>query len=218
MSGTQPDAGPGWQLRPAGPADADALRTFLTGLSLRTRYLRFFAGVLPVTPSFLSRMTGTRTARGEVVDALVVTEPAATPGPAPGPETVIGHGMATDTRDDTGRPVTELAVVVADERRGRGAGSGLMRALTARAQARGATTLLFDVLAENREMLALIAHYFPVARYARSGPYTTITVQIPSTQVPSVQEEPAREPAISLSRGCVPGPRRGGTPADLPVG
>jgi GNAT superfamily N-acetyltransferase len=214
VSGTQPDVGPGWQLRPAGPADTDALRTFLTGLSLRTRYLRFFAGVLPVTPKFLSRMTGTRTARGELVDALLVTEP----GAVPGQETVIGHGMATDTRDDAGHPVTELAVVVADERRGRGAGSGLMRTLTARAQARGATTLLFDVLAENREMLALITHYFPVARYARTGPYTTVTVQLPAAQVPSFQEEPAREPVIGLSSGCVPGPRRGGTPADLPVG
>ena len=208
MSGTQPDGGPGWQLRPAGPADTDALRTFLTGLSLRTRYLRFFAGVLPVTPAFLRRMSGGVTARGEVVDALVVTEQ----------DTVIGHGMATDTRDEAGQPVTELAVVVADGHRGRGAGSALMRSLTSRAAARGATTLLLDVLAENREMLALIAHYFPVAGYARSGPYLTITVQLPSSPSPSIQEEPEREPAVSLSHGNVPGPRRGGTPADLPVG
>ncbi len=84
--------------------------------------------MLPVTPAFLGRMSGGVTARGELVDALVVTEQ----------DTVIGHGMATDTRDEAGQPVTELAVVVADEQRRAGArGSALMRALTSRAAARG---------------------------------------------------------------------------------
>jgi ribosomal protein S18 acetylase RimI-like enzyme len=202
--GLEPD--PGWLLRPAVRADTDALRVFLTGLSLRSRYLRFFAGVLPVTPAFLGRMTGGVTARGELVDALVVTGPGKT-GP------VIGHGMATDTTDDAGRAVTDLGVVVADAHQGRGAGSALIRALTARAQARGATTLAMDVLAENREMLGLIAHYFPVARYSRTGPYVSVHVQLPVHQ-----EEPAREPASIVSPGDL---RRTESPpadADLPVG
>ncbi len=174
---------------------------FLTGLSLKTRYLRFFAGVLPVTPAFLGRMTGGVTARGEQVDALVVTGPDVL-GP------VIGHGMATDTRDDAGRPVTELGVVVADAHQGCGAGSALIRTLTARAQARGATTVLMEVLSENRVMLALIGHYFPTARYTRSGPYVSVHAQLPTHQ-----EEPAREPSIT-SAGDV----RGNADADLSVG
>ena len=205
--------GPEWTLRPAGAADTDALRVFLTGLSLRTRYLRFFAGVLPVTPAFLRRMSGV-TAGGDLVDALVVTEDCV----------LIGHGMATDTRDDAGRPVTELAVVVADEHRGRGAGSALIRALTVRAQARGASTLLLDVLAENREMLDLVAHYFPAAGYRRSGPYLTIRVPLPAPfpdPFPAVpEEEQPCEPSIASpgdgrrGRGSV----RGGAGAHLPVG
>ena len=205
--------GPEWTLRPAGAADTDALRVFLTGLSLRTRYLRFFAGVLPVTPAFLRRMSGV-TAGGDLVDALVVTEDCV----------VIGHGMATDTRDDAGRPVTELAVVVADEHRGRGAGSALIRALTVRAQARGASTLLLDVLAENREMLDLVTHYFPAAGYRRSGPYLTIRVPLPAPfpdPFPAVpEEEQPCEPSIASpgdgrrGRGSV----RGGAGAHLPVG
>lgn len=201
-----------WRLRPARAADTDALRVFLTGLSLRTRYLRFFAGMLPITPAFLSRMTGGVTARGERVDALVVTAGQA----GPGHEVVIGHGMATDTHDDASRAVTELGVVVADAHQGRGAGSALIRALTARARARGATTVMMDVLAENREMLALIEHYFPVARYGRTGPYVCVHVQIPS-----LQEEPAREPAIVVSPGDRAGRPRPEPPradADLPVG
>ena len=214
MDGTQAGGQLGWVIRPAGPADTDALRAFLTGLSLRTRYLRFFAGVLPVTPSFLDRMTGRVTPRGERVDALVVTAGAE----------VIGHGMATDTRDDAGRPVTELAVGVADEHRGRGAGSALIRALTVRAQARGASTLLLDVLAENREMLDLVAHYFPAAGYRRSGPYLTIRVPLPAPfpdPFPAVpEEEQPCEPSIASpgdgrrGRGSV----RGGAGAHLPVG
>jgi GNAT superfamily N-acetyltransferase len=210
VDGTQL-SGPGWSLRAAGAADEDALRVFLTGLSLRTRYLRFFAGVLPVTPKFLGCMTGRITARGDFVDALVVTGPGV-------PGMVIGHGMATDSRDEAGRPVTELGVVVADADQGHGAGSALIRALTARAQARGATTILMEVLAENRTMLALIGHYFPVAQYTRSGPYVSVHVQLPVSQ-----EEPAREPAIVVDAGDVARaePPRTEPPradADLPVG
>jgi GNAT superfamily N-acetyltransferase len=213
VNGTQPIVGPEWTLRAAGAADTDALRVFLTGLSLRTRYLRFFAGVLPVTPAFLRRMSGV-TAGGDLVDALVVTEDCV----------VIGHGMATDTRDDAGRPVTELAVVVADDHRGRGAGSALIRALTVRAQSRGASTLLLDVLAENREMLDLVRHYFPAAGYRRSGPYLTIRVPLPAPfpdPFPAVpEEEQPCEPSIASpgddrrGRGSV----RGGAGAHLPVG
>ncbi len=209
MNGTQPDGGPGWQIRPAGPADTDALRMFLTGLSLRTRYLRFFAGVLPVNPAFLARMTGGLTPRGERVDALVVTAN----GAEPGHEAVIGHGMATDTHDDAGRAVTELGVVVADAHQGQGAGSALIRTLTTRARDRGASMIMMDVLAENREMLALIEHYFPVARYSRTGPYVCVHVQLPAHQ-----EEPAREPAIVVSRGDLPRAEPPRADTDLPVG
>jgi GNAT superfamily N-acetyltransferase len=186
---------------------------FLTGLSLRTRYLRFFAGMLPVTPAFLRRMSGV-TAGGDLVDALVVTDDG----------TVIGHGMATDTRDDAGRPVTELAVVVADEHRGRGAGSALIRALTVRAQARGASTLLLDVLAENREMLDLVTHYFPAAGYSRSGPYLAIRVPLPARfpdPIPALpEEEQPREPFARPGddRGTQRTGVRGGAGAHLPVG
>ena len=216
MDGTQPDGGPGWLVRPARAADADALGVFLTGLSLRTRYLRFFAGVLPVSPAFLRRMTGGVMASGGPVDALVVTECG-----ADGP--VIGHGMASDSRDDAGLPVTELGVVVADEHRGRGAGSALIRTLTARAQDRGAATILMEVLAENREMLALIAHYFPAARYSRTGPYVSVHVSLPApfpvvpgpAPQPPPQEEQSREPSISAGDA---GDIAGIADADLSVG
>ena len=80
-------------------------------------------------------------------DALVATRNGA----------IIGHAMAVDTRRSPGAAATEIGVVVADAWQGRGVGSGLIRALAARAQARGATTLAMEVMAENRRVLAMIA-------------------------------------------------------------
>ena len=156
------------------------------GLSLRTRYLRFFAGVPRVSPAMLRRMAGTRLPDGDLVDALVVTEAGA----------IIGHGMATDTRDSAGTAVTEVGVVVADGWQKQGVGSALTCALATRAQARGANTLMMEVLAENYEMLALIRNHFPAARYWHAGPYVTIRVPLPLGQ-----EE---QPGESASRPCGP--------------
>jgi len=40
-------------IRQAGPGDQDAIREFLDGLSVQTRYLRFFAGFSPTSPAML---------------------------------------------------------------------------------------------------------------------------------------------------------------------
>ena len=58
-------------------------------------------------------------------------------------------------------------------------GSALTCALATRAQARGANTLMMEVLAENHEMLALLRNQFPAARYWHAGPYVTIRVPLP---------------------------------------
>jgi ribosomal protein S18 acetylase RimI-like enzyme len=205
----------GIEIRPARPSDCDAIRDFLAGLSLRTRYLRFFAGVVPATPAMLRRLTGgpppaaAPGARdGEHVDALLATED----------DVIIGHAMATDAREPSGARVTEIGVVVADARQRRGVGSALTRALASRAQARGAIAILMDVLAENRDMLTMIMNHFPAADHQRSGPYVSIHIPLPR-----YQEEQRRE---SLSRAPEPEPyghgRQRHSPrraaAGLPVG
>jgi GNAT superfamily N-acetyltransferase len=154
------------QIRQAGSADDGALRDFLTGLSVRTRYLRFFAGALPTSPAMLGVLAGDR--RG--VDALVATQHGA----------IIGHAMAVDTADPGGAATAEIGVVVADAWQGRGVGSGLTRALAARAGARGVTTLAMDVLAENRRVLAMIASRWPAARHDRSGDSVTVHARLDS--------------------------------------
>jgi len=152
------------QIRQAAGADHPALRDFLTGLSVRTRYLRFFAGALPASPVMLRALAGAR----HGVDALVATRNGA----------IIGHAMAVDTTGPDGAATAEIGVVVADAWQGRGVGSGLIRALASRARARGATTLVMEVMAENRLVLAMIAGRWPDARYDRSGPYVTVHARL----------------------------------------
>jgi ribosomal protein S18 acetylase RimI-like enzyme len=228
------------EIRPAGGSDGDAIREFLVGLSLRTRYLRFFAGVGPASPAMLRRLTGgaapalprdalapaaaTGTARARTAGTDTALAPAAGAGDhidallATEGDVIIGHAMATDTHEQSGASVTEIGVVVADARQGRGVGSALVRTLARRAQARGATVLLMEVLAENRVILSMITNHFPAARHNRSGPYVTVRVPLPR-----FQEEQPRESDPGTRN---PGPAGCGrqrrvalrTAAGLPVG
>jgi GNAT superfamily N-acetyltransferase len=172
-------------IRPVRGSDREAIRDFLAGLSLRTRYLRFFGAIDADTPAMVRLLAGSdpagRPAGGDgtgrgYVDALVATEDG----------TIVGHGMASDGRDPSGARVSEMGVVVADAWQGKGVGTTLTRALAARARARGAAVIVMDVLAENRDMLGVIARNFPAARRDRSGPYVSIRVPLPR------QEEASR--------------------------
>ena len=161
-----PPAGPAGQIRirQADRADVGALRDFLTGLSAQTRYLRFFAGAMPTSPAMLQILAGGRPG----ADALVATRNGA----------IIGHAMAVDTTGPCGDRTAEIGVVVADAWQGQGVGSGLMRTLVARAEARGATGLLMEVMAENRRMLNMIARRWPAARHDQSAAYVTVQARL----------------------------------------
>ncbi len=86
-------------------------------------------------------------------------------------------------------------MVVADGWQRHGVGTALLLSLATRAQARGAVTLMLDVLAENRDMLAMIISRFPAAWSRRAGPYVTVYVPLPIAQ-----EEQSREFGAVLER------------------
>jgi ribosomal protein S18 acetylase RimI-like enzyme len=164
-----------FEIRQACSTDHPALRQFLTSLSPRVRYLRFFSGAPPTGPAMLRILTGGT----GCTDALVATENGV----------IIGHAMASDTTGPGGGSHrTEIGVVVADGRRGMGVGSALVRCLLARAQARGATDLVMEVLAENRQVITMITDHWPVTRRDQSGAYLTIHARLPQ---PGDQEWPA---------------------------
>jgi len=74
---------------------------------------------------------------------------------------------------------TDVGLVVADAWQRRGVGAALMRALIARAQARGVTALAMDVLPGNRRVLAMILGHWPDAAVGHSPDGLDIHIALP---------------------------------------
>ena len=185
MIGTQVGAGAGAPvaaIRPASAADTGAVAAFFAGLSAQTRYLRFFAPVTP-GPAMLRRLSG-GDGRADIVVAMRGG-------------VLIGHAMAVDEAGPLGSRTADVGVVVADAWQGLGVGTALMHALTARARARGVTSLTMDVLPGNRRMLALIAGQWPAARAENSAGFVTFRVRL----APHWQQRPQAQPAALAPAG-----------------
>ena len=146
-------------------ADCDAMLSFLTGLSLRTRFLRFFAPASPPSPAVLRGMCG----GGRTTDALVATHDGA----------IVGHGMAADSLSPEGCLVSDIGVVVADRWQSQGIGSRVLDRVVARAAARGVSVLVMDVLPENKQMLAMISRRWADAGYRFGADSVTVRVYLP---------------------------------------
>jgi L-amino acid N-acyltransferase YncA len=164
-------------IRPARPADLPALSDFFAGLSMQTRYLRFFSPVTP-GPALLHLLAG----GAGTTDAVVATRD----------RVIIGHAMATDRTGPRGARMTDIGMVVADTWQGQGVGSALMRSLITSAQARGVTSVVMDVLPGNHQVLAMIKGHWPAARAAHSRDYDTVCVQLPHRQQHRQRVRPAR--------------------------
>src|SRR5258708_25153015 len=163
-------------IRHPDPADLAALTGFFAGLSLRTRFQRFFAPMTP-TPATLRRLSG---GAGHA-DALVAIQDGA----------IIGHAMAADRAGPGGDTMTDFGVVVADAWQGQGVGSALVRALIGRAQARGVTSVTMDVLHSNHQVLAMIASHWTAGRTDPSADCGTVRVQLPRHQQERLMQPPA---------------------------
>jgi ribosomal protein S18 acetylase RimI-like enzyme len=148
-------------IRPVRPEDLAELGGFFAGLSVESRYLRFFAPVTP-THGLLDLLAG-RHAR---VDAIVAVADGV----------IVGHAMAADYRD--GR-ATDVGIVVADAWQRRGVGAALMRGLVARARARGVKSLAMDVLPGNRRVIAMILAHWPDAAVGQNPDSVDIRIPLP---------------------------------------
>jgi GNAT superfamily N-acetyltransferase len=162
---------------PARATDLPALGDFFAGLSVQTRYLRFFSPITP-GPSLLTLLCG-----GDgTTDALLATRDGV----------IIGHGMAADRSGPCEDPTTDIGVVVADAWQGQGMGSALVRALMTGAQVRGVTAVTMDVMHGNDRALAMIKGHWPAARARRGRDCLTIHVQLADYQERWPQVLPAR--------------------------
>lgn len=154
----------GCEIRQAGAVDRDAISDFFSGLSPRSRYLRFFTNA----PSLSARMLRVLAGGSDNIDVVVATEQGV----------IIGHAMAVDALGPGGVRSADVGVVVADDRQSRGVGSQLLLALIHRARERGVTTLVMDVLAENRRVLAMVARQWPQARHEHSSASVSVSVTV----------------------------------------
>ena len=154
-------------IRPACTTDLPALGDFFAGLSVQSRYLRFFSPITP-GPSLLNLLCGGDGA----TDALLASRDGV----------IIGHGMAADVSGPCGARTTDIGVVVADAWQGQGVGPALVRALITGAQVRGVTTVTMDVMHGNDRALAMIKGHWPGARARRSRDCLTIHVQLADYQ------------------------------------
>jgi acetyltransferase len=131
-------------IRPIRPEDAESEVAFMDRLSDESRRMRFMSMVRSLSPTDLARFTQIDYAREMALVALV---------PEGAGERQVGvarYGLEPDGR------TVEFAVVVADALRGHGLGTRLMTELMDAARDHGATRIVGDVLAENRDMLRLM--------------------------------------------------------------
>ena len=124
-------------LRPIVPSDAEALVAFHAGLSIRTRYLRYFSAYPTIPDRDLIRFTNVDH-RDRVAFVVLLGD------------RIIAVGLYERT---AGTDEAEVAFVVADEHQGRGIGSVLLEHLAAAGRESGLRRFSAVVLAENEPML-----------------------------------------------------------------
>lgn len=125
------------------PDDADIEQRFVTALSDRSRYLRFFSGLRRLPQYMLKQLIDPQFPVSYAVIATIVTDEG---------EKQIGVARYAPTDDER---VAEFAVVVADEWQGFGIATQLMQGITTAAMVAGIHRLEGLVLSENTAMLKL---------------------------------------------------------------
>jgi L-amino acid N-acyltransferase YncA len=150
--------------RTAAATDCEAIKSFVAGLSLRTRFLRFFSPAAPPSSAVLRGLCGA----GRTSDVLVAMHDGV----------IVGHAMAADSVGPGGARMTDVGLVVADGWQHRGVGSEILARLVARAAARGVRELVMDVLPDNRPMLTMISRRWPGAGYEYGAGSVTVRVHL----------------------------------------
>jgi acetyltransferase len=143
----QPHPLPQPRLRPVDPADREAMRRFVQGLSAASRGLRFHGGVRADSDRLLTHLTQVDGRRHIAFVAVLACDDG---------ELIVGE--AGCVRGTAARPEepAEFAIAVADAWQGRGLARQLLRALLATAAEAEIDTVVGDVLAHNGRMVAFM--------------------------------------------------------------
>jgi GNAT superfamily N-acetyltransferase len=130
-------------LRFAEPDDADALQSYIRGLSQSSRYRRFLGAASELPPNLLADFTHAGADDRFSVIAIASID---------GVERIVAEARYALNADQAS---VEFGLSVDDSWQGHGIGAALMRNLECRAAALGATRLFGDTLRSNEVMMAL---------------------------------------------------------------
>jgi acetyltransferase len=143
-----------YTIRPIRPDDADMLQALVRGLSEESRYFRF-ASAMPELPArMLARYTLIDYDREMALVAVHKDRHANAEGSLDETERIIGVSRYITNPDQTS---CEFSLVVADDFKGQGLGSRLMLSIIDAARAKGLAEIDGLILANNHNMLRLMA-------------------------------------------------------------
>jgi acyl-CoA synthetase (NDP forming)/GNAT superfamily N-acetyltransferase len=152
------------EIRPAGPADAEAVQAMHEAMSPENLYLRFFS----LSPANAER-EAQRVSREPRPDAVALLA-------------WLGDRLVgVASYEPTGKPgIAEVAFAVPDDMHGKGIATLLLEHLVSVARDRGMRTFTAEALAENRAMLTVFADAgLPVRRQMSDG-VVELTFPIPA--------------------------------------
>lgn len=132
-------------LRPIRPEDADIEKRFVSQLSARSKYFRFFCGLNELTPAMLSRFTRIDYEHEMAIVAILQNAAA---------EIEIAVGRFAPCSDEK---TCEFAIVVADKWQNQGIGHQIMADLIQAARTRGFENMKGLILSTNSEMIQMAA-------------------------------------------------------------
>jgi acetyltransferase len=143
-----------YTIRPIRPDDAEMLQAFVRGLSDESRYFRF-ASAMPELPArMLARYTLIDYDREMALVAVLTERHAAADGTFTESERMIGVSRYITNPDQTS---CEFSLAVGDDFKGQGLGSRLMLSIMDFARSNGLTEIIGLILANNTNMLRLMA-------------------------------------------------------------
>ncbi|MEV0333812.1 GNAT family N-acetyltransferase [Nocardia sp. NPDC050717] len=156
------------RVRPIMPTDDAALATFHTGLSDRTRYLRYFGPYPRISAKDMYRTTHVDYHDRVGLVALLG-------------DAIIGVARY-ELLDRAGPRAAEVAFVVADEHQGRGLGSVLLEHLAGAAAENEVVAFVAEVLAENEAMVTVFREAGYQLQRSRDGAEVHLEFAIDPTE------------------------------------
>jgi GNAT superfamily N-acetyltransferase len=157
-------------VRPVGPEDKSLIQGGFERLSPESRYRRFLSPAPKLNDRMLAYLTEVDHHDHEALLALDLV-------------TREGIGVARFVRMKSDPESAEVAVTVVDDWQGRGLGTVLLSALGRRAREEGVTRFTGVALAENRNVLGLLAKLGPTRVFAHGPGTVELAVDLTAERV-----------------------------------